>query len=129
MANWHRLTALAARAADRLFGEPVRLSFLDDGLMDTTRPPLDVRAQIHLPGERDVAPARGGASFSTQVVGNAGLLIIHKASLGCALRQGDLVRASGRDGQPWFDILAVDESIDQVVAQISPVGRSGAASC
>lgn len=126
MANWHRLTALAARAADRHFSESVRLSFLDGGLVDDSRPPLDLRAQLHLPGERDIVPARASASFTTQVVGNSGLLIIYKASLTEQLRQGDLVRASDRDGQPWFEVNAVDESVDQVIAQISPIGRSRA---
>jgi hypothetical protein len=120
MANWLKLTAMATRTADRLFGEPVRLSFLKGGQPDPERAIVDLRAQVHLPGETDVLPARGNSSFTTHLVGGAGLLIIQKAAFDGDLRQGDKVRADARDGQPWFEILTVDaKGPGQIVAQIS----------
>lgn len=120
MANWQNLTAMATRTADRLFGEPVRLSFLKGGLEDPDRPMLDLRAQLHLPGESDVVPSRSNSSFTTHLVGGTGLLVIQKAVYVGELRQGDKVRANARDGQPWFEILAVDvNGAGQIVAQIS----------
>lgn len=120
MANWHNLTAMATRTADRLFGEPVRLSFLKGGLEDSDRPMQDLRAQLHLPGESDVVPSRSNSSFTTHLVGGTGLLIIQKASFNGILRQGDKVRADAREGQPWFDIGTVDvNGAGQIVAQIS----------
>lgn len=120
MANWQNLTAMATRTADRLFGEPVRLSFLKAGQEDPARPMVDLRAQLHLPGESDVVPSRSNSSFTTHLVGGTGLLIIQKALFTGELRQGDKVRANARDGQPWFEVLTVDaKDSAQIVAQIS----------
>lgn len=120
MANWLNLTAMATRTADRLFGEPVRLSFLKGGQEDPARPMVELRAQLHLPGESDVLPARSNSSFTTHLVGGTGLLIIQKAAFEGELRQGDKVRADAREGQPWLDILTVDaKGPSQIVAQIS----------
>lgn len=120
MANWLNLTAMATRTAGRLFGEPVRLSFLKGGQEDSTRPMAELRAQLHIPGESDVVPSRSNSSFTTHLVGGTGLLIIQKAVFTGELRQGDKVRADARDGQPWFEILAVDDKgSDLIVAQIS----------
>lgn len=128
MANWQNLTAMATRTADRLFGEPVRLSFLKGGLEDPDRPPQDLRAQLHLPGESDVVPSRTNSSFTTHLVGGTGLLIIQKAVFVGELRQGDKVRANARGGQPWFEILAVDvNGAGQIVAQISLSTKARAA--
>lgn len=120
MANWQNLTAMATRTADRLFGEPVRLSFLKGGEEDPGRPMAELQAQLHLPGEGDVVPSRSNSSFTTHLVGGTGLLIIQKAAFTGELRQGDKVRADARDGQPWFEILTVDDKgPGQIVAQIS----------
>lgn len=120
MANWRNLTGMATRTADRVFGEPVRLSFFKGGLEDSARPMLDLRAQLHLPGESDVTPSRSNSSFTTQLVGGTGMLIVQKADFDGELKQGDKARANGRDGQPWYEILTVDATgADQIVAQIS----------
>ena len=128
MANWQNLTGMATRTADRLFGEPVRLSFFKGGHADPARPLADIRAQLHLPGESDVTPARSNSSFTTQLVGGTGLLIIQKATFAGELRQGDKVRADMRDGQPWFEVLDVDaRDANQIVAQISIAARASPA--
>lgn len=120
MANWQDLAAKATQTADRVFGEPVRLSFFKHGSADPARPPVNVRGQLHLPGESDVVPGRSNASFTTQLVGGTGLLVIQKIVFSGELRQGDKVRADDRDGQPWFEILTVDNAgASQIVAQIS----------
>ncbi len=120
MASWQHLTARATQAADRLWGEPVRLSFLIGGEADPDRPLQDLRAQVHLPGEIDVKPERSSATFTTSHMGGIGLLIIQKVAFTGKLRQGDKMRASARTGQPWFEIGAVDETgANQIVAQIS----------
>lgn len=111
---------MATRTADRLFGESVRLSFFSGGQPDPERPPADLQAQLHLPGESDASPARGNSSFSTHLVGGTGLLIIQKADFAGQVREGDKVRANARDGQPWFEILTADtKGASQIVAQIS----------
>lgn len=111
---------MATGTADRLFGEPVRLSFFKGGQEDPERPVIDLRAQLHLPGESDVLPARSNSSFTTHLVGGTGLMIIQKANFAGELRQGDKVRADAREGRPFFEILAVDaKDPSQIVAQIS----------
>lgn len=115
---------MATQTADRLFGEPVRLSFLKGGAPDTSRPALDLHGQLHVPGETDVTPGRSNSSFTTQLVGGTGLLILQKAAFNGELRQGDKVRATGRDGQPWFEVLTVDSSgAAQIIVQISLSNR------
>ncbi|MCR6672196.1 hypothetical protein [Devosia ginsengisoli] len=119
---------MATHTADRLFGEPVRLSFFKGGAVDPNRPVADIRAQLHLPGETDVTPARSNSSFTTQVMGGTGLLIIQKSIFSGELLQGDKVRADAREGQPWLEILAVDvRDANQIVAQISIAARASPA--
>lgn len=119
MVNWQKLTGMATKAADRAFGEPVRLSHLVGGAADPERPVQDTRAQIHLPGEAEISMGRGNAGLTASVVTGAGLLILQKASVTSALKQGDKVRASARDGQPWFEVTAVDDrGASQIVATI-----------
>ena len=114
--------------ADRIWGEPVRLSFFKGGEVDPARPALDLRAQLHLPGEVDIRPERSSSTFTTSVVGGLGLLIIQKLVFNGELRQGDKVRADAKDGKPWFEIGAVDNtSANQIVAQIS-LAKPGAPS-
>ena len=127
MADWQHLVAMATGTAGRLFGEPVRLSFFKGGKVDPSRPPVDTRAQPHLPGETDVTPGRGNSSFQTSLVGGTGLLIIQKSDFAGPLQQGDKVRLDARDGQPWFDILTADANgVAQIVATISLAGKLAA---
>lgn len=112
---------MATRAADNAFGEPVRLSFYKGGgQVDEDRPPLDTVAQVHLPGEGDIAVAKGNKVLSAAIVDGVGLLIINRVRSAVSISQGDMVRLSSRAGQPWFVISAVDaRDHDQIVAVIS----------
>lgn len=121
MANWRALTAMATGTADRLFREPVCLSFLKQGLVDPDRPKLTINAQLHLPEETDGKLGRSASQFHIEVVSGVGVLIIQKADfLDQTLLAGDMVRGLDRAGQPWFEILSVDtRGADQIVAKIS----------
>jgi hypothetical protein len=119
MMDWHKLTGMATRAADRAFGEPVRLSFLVGGAVDPERPALDTRAQLHLPGEAEISLGRGNSALSAAIVAGAGLVILQRSAGAPELRQGDKVRADARPGQPWFEVTDVDDrAASQIVATI-----------
>lgn len=111
---------MATRAADNAFGEPVRLSFFKGGEVDGNRPSVDTVAQVHLPGEGDIAIAKGNKVLSAAVVDGVGLLIVNRARSAVTLSQGDKVRLTSRAGEPWYEISAVDaRDLHQVVAVIS----------
>ena len=129
MASWQRLTAMATGVTHRLFREPVRLSFLKQGLVDPTRPQIEITAQLHLPEETDGKLGRSSSQFQIEVVSGVGLLIIQKVDfVGHRLITGDMVRGLDRAGQPWFEILSVDtRGTDQIVAKISLANKASTA--
>jgi len=117
---------MATGSAHKLWGEPVRLSFLKEGLVDPARPQIELRAQLHLPEEVDGKLGRSASQFSTEVVSGVGRLIIQKAGFeGQKLLSGDQVRGLEREGAHWFEIISVDSrGNDQIVAQISMATKS-----
>lgn len=112
---------MATGAVNRLFREPVCLSFFKQGLVDPARPKITINAQLHLPEAADGKLPRSASQFHIEVMSGVGLLIINKADfIGQKLLTGDQVRGLDREGQPWFEILSVDANgADQIVAKIS----------
>lgn len=121
MTDWQKLTRRAKQVADRTFGEPVRFSFFKGGIVDAEREPIDIVAQVHLPGEGDINLAKAGLSFSTKFVGGSGLVIVQRAALNQALAQGDQIRLTDRPGAPWCPVISIDgRDPDQLAIMIGP---------
>lgn len=98
-------------AVDKVFAEPVRLSFLRKGVVDPARAAVDIDAVLRVGGGSDTNMSGGYAqSWRTQLAsGKAELHINRAAYAGPKLVAGDRVQASSRPGEPWFEVLRVDD--------------------
>lgn len=101
-------------AVDTVFAEPVKLSFLKDGVVDPERPAAEITAVLRVGGgkESSMAPGTSRAWRSKLAAGKAELHIDRSRYAGPALHSGDRVRALARRGQPWFEVLRVDDRGD-----------------
>lgn len=101
-------------AVDRTFAEPVRFSFLRRGVLDAERPAHDIRAVLRVGGgdERNLS---GGLAqdWSTRIAaGKAELHVDRAAYPDLVVREDDRVCALDRPGQPWFQVLRIDDRGD-----------------
>lgn len=101
-------------AVDTVFAEPVKLSFLKDGEVDPGRPAVEITAVLRVGGgkESSLAPGTSRAWRSKLAAGKAELHIDRSRYAGPDLQSGDRVRALARRGQPWFEVLRVDDRGD-----------------
>jgi len=107
MANWRELEAGVDRKMARTFGEPVRLSFLKNGVVDSDRPSIDIVAVLHSGGDDSFTV---GTGMRTRLsAGKAELFIARSTYAGPMPRKGDKVRALDRAGRPWFEVSAVSD--------------------
>ncbi|MGX7741548.1 hypothetical protein [Rhodopseudomonas parapalustris] len=115
MTNWRDLEAKADEATGRLFGERVRLSFLKSGVVDPSRPAVDITAILHCGGDHSSAL---GAGFTTWLSAGKAELIIDRSSYVDPLnphialpmpKKQDKVRGLDRRGTPWWEIASVSD--------------------
>lgn len=101
-------------AVDAVFAEPVKLSFFNDGEVDPARPAVEISAVLRVGGgkESSLAPGTSRAWRSKLAAGRAELHIDRSLYAGPAVKSGDRVRALARRGQPWFEVLRVDDRGD-----------------
>lgn len=98
-------------SVDARFAEPVRLSFLVKGKVDPTRPAREIKAPLRV-GGGDSSNMTGGfaAEWRTRLAsGKAELHIDPRLYPDLAIRAGDRVRAMSRPGQPWWEVLRIDD--------------------
>lgn len=112
-----RFQALRDRSAaivDRQFAEPVQLAFFKKGRLDASRQSVEFDAVLRVGGGKETNAAGGYShSWRTQLAaGRAELHIDLATYVGPVATQGDRVRALARKGQPWFEILRVDDRGD-----------------
>jgi len=98
-------------AVDAVFAEPVRLSFLKAGDVDPSRPAVNIEALLRVGGGSETQLSGGyGKSWRTQLAAGKAELHINRAIYsGPAPRSGDRVQARARPGEPWFEVLRVDD--------------------
>jgi len=110
MANWRDLEAAVDRKVGLTFGESVRLSFLTKGAVDPSRPPVDIRAVLHVGGDDSKPFGDGNDGFRSRLgLGQAELFIDRSTYTGPIPRQGDSLRANDRAGRPWFEVALVSD--------------------
>lgn len=116
MANLSLIRKQTSQQNDALFGEEVKLVFLDRGAVDKTRPQRIIIAVLTL-AEDIIKTANGSTSsepWHVPIAVNPGRLSIDRKKYpGLVIRQGDKVRAISRQGQPWFKVSSVDERARQ----------------
>ncbi|MCB1462132.1 MAG: hypothetical protein KDJ90_06830 [Nitratireductor sp.] len=110
-APYHELRDRTLAAVDARFAEPVRLAFLKDGKADPDRAAKDFSAPLRTKEEL-LSNASGGRAQDWQVnyAGAKAFLAINRAAYdGPMPVKGDKVQASSRPGEPWFQVLHVDD--------------------
>ncbi len=110
-ARFHEVRDRVVAAVDRAFAEPVKLSFLKDENPDPNRMMVDVDAVLRVGGgEQTTASGGSNRNWRTRIAaGKAELHIDRSKYHGPDPRKGDAVRALARPGQPWFEVLRVDD--------------------
>lgn len=111
-ARYHRLRNRTIAAVDRVFAEPVRLSFLNSqGYVDPTRPAREIEAILVVgEGKNTSIAVAGGGSWRTRLNAQKSELHIDRVKYpDIVVRSRDKVRALARPGQPWFEVAAIDD--------------------
>lgn len=111
VARFHELRDRTVAGVDHIFAEPVKLSFLNKGEVDTTRASVEIEAILRFGGERETSASGEFRNRSSVRVSAApGQLFIDASTYaGPVIRVGDAVRALARNGQPWFEVLHVSD--------------------
>lgn len=110
-ARFHDIRDKVLAGVDRVFAEPVRLTFFEDKKTDPSRPQLEIEAVLRT-GGGTVSNVSGGQSQSwrTRITAQKAELHINRATYtGPTIRQGDIVRALSRPAEPRFEVLHVDD--------------------
>jgi hypothetical protein len=118
MVTWREREA----AVDRLIcrpshaGESVRLSFLNGGVVDPDRQPIDIVAVLASDGDDSKSISDRGDRFRSRLsLGQAELFIDGSNYSGPQPRKGDKVRANDRAGKPWFEVADVSDRYSNLI--------------
>ncbi len=110
-ARFHELRDNVLAAVDQKFAEPVRLSFFKNGVLDPSRPAVEIEAVLRV-GEGKNTSVSGGVSggWRSRIVADKAQLHIDRTTYtGPQPKQGDKVKALSRWGEPWFEVADVDD--------------------
>lgn len=110
-ARHHQLRDRTLAIVDRFRAEPVRLSFFNDGALDPDRPARQIEAILRVDPGRDASVSGGtDRDWRSRVSSQPSQLHVDRAKYpDIAFRKGDKVKALARPGQPWFEVLSVDD--------------------
>lgn len=110
-ARYHRLRDRTISAVDRSFAEPVRLSFLKNGVPDPARTNVEIEAVLRVGGGKTTSVAgAASSSWRTRISAQKAELHIDRTKYpNLVVRPQDKVRALARQGQPWFEVSAIDD--------------------
>ncbi|MCG6115100.1 MAG: hypothetical protein MEQ84_07860 [Mesorhizobium sp.] len=110
-ARFHNLRDRMIAQVDHVLAAPVLLSFLKDGQVDPDRAAVQIEAVLRT-GSPVNSNMTGGMAqrWSVRFDAAKAVLAIDRAKYpDIVLRGGDRVRALSLAGQPWFDVLGVDD--------------------
>lgn len=113
-ARFHELRDRVVAGVDFTFAEPVRLAFQKNGKADPARPVREIEAVLRVGGgEVSSAAGRSSRSWHTKIAaGKAELHIDIAKYADLYFVKGDSIRAIARRGEPWFEVLRVDDRGD-----------------
>ena len=113
--DWRALEARVDCVMGLTYGERVRLSFMKAGQQDPARPPVEIRAVLHVGGDRTV-PIGPGDNYRTKLsLGSAELLLDRSTYTGPILKVGDKVRAVERASEPWFEVASISDRFSNLI--------------
>lgn len=110
-ARFHSLRDRLLLQVDRVFAGPVRVSFIKNGQLDVDRDAVEIEA-IFRNGNSVNSNMTGGVAqrWSVRFDSAKAVLAIDRAKYpDIALRVQDRVRVLTLPGQPWFEVLGVDD--------------------
>ena len=110
-ARFHEIRDRVLAGVDQRFAEPITLSFMKKERVDPDRAEMQIEAILRVGGGKR-SRASGGASESwrTRIAPGKAELHIDRANYtGPAFATGDKVRAIARSGEPWFEVLGIDD--------------------
>lgn len=110
-ARFHELRDELFSAVDDELAEPVLLAFKKEGRADPERPNIEIEAVLRTDEELSTHITGGtDKNWNSEVSAHPSELSIDRATyVNIALCKGDLIRALSRYGQPWFEVLFVDD--------------------
>ena len=120
-ARYHGLRDRVLARVDHVFAEPVLLRVNKSGEADPSRPSIEIEAILRVGGGKETSVAGSqGATWRTRINAQRAELHVDRAKYpGIAFRIGDEVQAPSRIGEPWFEVLAVDDrSMTRLVVQL-----------
>jgi hypothetical protein len=110
-ARFHNLRDKVLASVDSKFAEPVRLFFQKNGVADPSRTNVDIEAVLRV-GEGKSSSVAGGnsAGWRSRIVADKAQLHINRATyVGPQPKSGDKVKAISRHGEPFFEVVDVDD--------------------
>ncbi|WP_234186419.1 hypothetical protein [Shinella sp. NM-101] len=110
-ARFHQLRDRTLAEVDRFRAEPVKLSFFKDGALDPDRPAREIEAILRADAGRDASVSGGtDRDWRSRVSSQRSELHVDRAKYpDIAFKRGDKVKALARPGEPWFEVLSVDD--------------------
>ena len=113
--DWRALEAATDAVVVRAFSEPVRLSFLKNGVADPARPLQDIQAVLHHPNAEGAISIGNG--MITMVSASGAALVIERAAYPTVvLKTGDKVRASNATGLTvWYEVASVSDRFSSIL--------------
>ena len=121
-ARFHTLRDRVVASVDNVFAEPVLLKFNKGGKADSDRPVIEIEAVLRVGGGKETAASgnRIDAAWRTRITAQRAELHIDRTKYPqITARPGDEARALSRPGEPWFEVLAVDDrSMSRLVLQL-----------
>lgn len=110
-ARYHALRDRTVAQVDAIFAEPVKLSFLKSGAVDPGRDAVTIEAVLRVSAGRQTGVAGAMVeSWKSTIDAQRGQLHIDRTKYPeIVLHKGDRVRALARPGEPWFEVLSVDD--------------------
>lgn len=111
-ARYHSVRDEILAGVDDVFAEPVLLKFNKGGTSDPSRPSIEIEAILRV-GDGKESSASGNttsAVWRTRITAGRSELHIDRAKYpDLKFDDGDEVRALSRIGEPWFEVLGVDD--------------------
>jgi len=123
-ARFHTARDELLAAVDQEFAEPVRLSFLTGGVVDPSRPAIEIEAILRVGGGKETKVSGGqDRDWRSAILAQRAELHIDPARYPAIVaRAGDRVKALSRLGEPWFEVLAIeDRGMTRLVLQLGEV--------
>lgn len=113
--DWRALEARVDGVMQASWGESVRLAFMKGEALDTARPAIELRAILHVAGDRVVASGPADTYRTLQALGGSELVLNRATYTGPVPREGDKVRALDRAGKPWFRVANVSDRYSNLI--------------